>query len=154
VALCPAEAAFAIDPHEDGVYAEWYEADCDDSGWKRILTTRPFYRQGYEDLQGHQYIGNMWYRIKVDVPESAAAKKLILCIPTLTTEAWCWVNGQYIGHRKYKEAYTRPSDLEMEVTEAIRPGATNVIALRVSTSLSPAQTAEGLQSRAFLYSPR
>jgi len=44
-----------------------------------------------------------------------------------------------------------PAHLEADVTEALRPGRPNVIVLRVDTSLSPAQAAEGLQSRVFLY---
>jgi hypothetical protein len=36
----------------------------------------------------------------------------------------------------------------------IRPGHSNVIVLRVDTSLSAAQAAEGMQSRALLYAPR
>ncbi|HPM83841.1 MAG TPA: hypothetical protein PLF81_24210 [Candidatus Anammoximicrobium sp.] len=40
------------------------------------------------------------------------------------------------------------------MTPFVRPGQTNVIALRVDTSLPPAQAAEGLQSRLFLYTPK
>jgi len=48
----------------------------------------------------------------------------------------------------------RPAHLECDVTEALRPGEKNLIAVRVNTSLSEAQGAEGLYSRAFLYAPR
>lgn len=81
-------------------------------------------------------------------------KKVLLCVPVVVTEAWCWVNGQYAGHRPYQEAYVRPAEMELDVTPFLRPGQANVIALRVDTSLSPAQAAEGLQSRVFLYSPK
>jgi len=69
------------------------------------------------------------------------------------TEAWAWVNGQFVGHRPYREAYIRPCEMELDVTEALKPGVENVIAVRVSTSLSPAQAASGILSRLFLYSP-
>lgn len=153
VAMFPQEADFRVDPHGDGLFAGWYEADRDLSGWKPILTTRPFYRQGYDDPQGHPYVGHVWYRLKADVPESARGKRVMLYVPVVVTEAWCWVNGKYVGHQPYREAYIRPASMELDVTEAIRPGANNVIALRVDTSLSPAQAAEGMQSRAFLYMP-
>jgi hypothetical protein len=44
--------------------------------------------------------------------------------------------------------------MELDVTEVLRPGQTNVIAIRVDTSLSAAQAAEGVQSRALLYAPK
>jgi hypothetical protein len=154
VAMFPEEADFSIDPHGDGLFAGWYEPDKDLAGWRKILTTRPFYRQGYDDPQGHPYVGQVWYRLKADVPESVRGKKVMLYVPVVVTEAWCWVNGKYVGHQPYREAYIRPASMELDVTEAIRPGAANVISLRVDTSLAPAQAAEGMQSRAFLYVPK
>ena len=63
------------------------------------------------------------------------------------------MNGQYVGHRPYKEAYERPNELRLDVTKAIKPGQRNLVAIRVSTGQSRAQAAGGLGSRAFLYSP-
>ena len=154
VALAPARAAFRTDPHDDGLFAGWYRPGLDEAGWKPVLTTKPFALQGYQDAQGHPYVGCAWYRLKVDVPATARGKKVLLYAPVVTTEGWCWVNGQYVGHRPYLEAYIRPAQMEVDVTDALRPGETNVIAIRVSTSLSPAQAAEGLQGRVFLYAPK
>jgi len=70
------------------------------------------------------------------------------------TEAWCWVNGQYVGHRPYREAYVRPAEAEFGVSQAVRPGQTNLIAIRVSTGLSLAAAAGGLQARLFMYAPK
>ncbi len=50
-----------------------------------------------------------------------------------------------------KEAYERPNELSLEVGDALIPGKTNVIALRVNTSLNHA-AGGGLQGRVFLYS--
>ncbi len=69
------------------------------------------------------------------------------------TEAWCWLNGKYAGHRPYQEAYVRSAEMELDVTQFIRPGQINVIAIRVDTSLSAAQAAECIQSRVLLYAP-
>ena len=154
VALLPETAMFRTDPHREGAFAAWYHPDYDETDWVPIQTTRPFYVQGYQDEQGYPYVGNIWYRLKVDVPAEAQGKKIRLAIPLVQTEAWCWVNGQYIGHRPFMEAYFRPASMEVDVTAAIRPGETNVIAIRADTSLAPAQAAEGLMSRLFLYSPQ
>ncbi len=154
IALLPEKAAFRTDPHDDGLFEEWYQPRLNEKDWKPVSTTRPFYVQGYEDAQGHTYIGYLWYRLKVDVPASARGKKVILYAPVVETEAWCWVNGQYVGHRPYQEGYVRPSPMEFDVTTMIRPGATNVITVRVSTSLAAAQAASGILSRMFLYAPK
>ena len=154
VAVAPEQAAFRTDPHDDGVFAAWYAPTLDEAGWKPILTTKAFYRQGYDDAAGHPYVGAVWYRLKVDVPETVQGKKVMLCAPVVVDEAWLWVNGKYIVHRPYQESYIRPAALEADVTAAIEPGRPNVIAIRVDTSLAPAQAAEGLQCRCVLYTPK
>lgn len=154
VALAPRQAAFRTDPHDDGIFAGWQQPGLDECGWTLVDTTRAFYRQGFDDWRGYPYLGPIWYRLKLDVPATARGKRIMLCVPVVVTEAWCWVNGEYAGHRPYQEAYIRPAELELDVTRFIRPGQTNVIAIRVDTSQSAAQAAEGMQSRALLYAPK
>src|SRR5258708_2047522 len=153
IAVLPEKAAFSTDPHDDGLFAEWYKPAFNDKGWPGVLTTHPFYAQGYTDEAGHTYTGQMWYRLKVKVPASAKGKKVMLYAPVIETEAWCWVNGQFAGHRPYREAYIRPCQMELDVTDALKPGVENTIAIRVSTSQAPAQAASGILSRLFLYAP-
>jgi len=154
VALLPKTAMFRTDPHDAGIAEEWPSPRLNEADWKPLLTTKPFYVQGYEDEQGHPYTGYIWYRLQTEVPASARGKKVLLYAPVVETEAWCWVNGEYVGHRPYMEAYVRPAQLELDVTHAMRPGERNVIAVRVNTSLAPAAAASGLLSRLFLYSPK
>jgi hypothetical protein len=99
-------------------------------------------------------VGNIWYRFLVDVPSTIPGRDVVLDVPLVTTEAWCWVNGKYVAHRPYKEAYIRPAPMEVDVTDAVLPGERNLVTLRVNTSLSPAQAAEGLYSRPFFYTPK
>ncbi|MDQ3621697.1 MAG: DUF4838 domain-containing protein [Verrucomicrobiota bacterium] len=154
VVLLPEKAAFRTDPHDDGLFAEWYQPAFNDQDWSAVSSTRPFYMQGHSDQAGRTYTGQMWYRFKVKVPGSAEGKKVMLYAPVIETEAWCWVNGQFIGHRPYLEAYVRPCAMELDITRALKPGSENVIAIRVSTSLAPAQAASGILSRLFLYAPK
>jgi hypothetical protein len=153
VALLPDSAQFRTDPHDDGVFAAWYRSGAA-SAWGTVSTTRPFYAQGYADAQGHPYVGTIWYRWSVQLPESARGKKVSLYIPVVETEAWAWVNGRFVAYRPYAEAYTRPCPLECDVGDALLPGARNDIVIRVSTGLSPEQAADGVLSRGFLYTPR
>ncbi|MGC9317684.1 MAG: DUF4838 domain-containing protein [Armatimonadota bacterium] len=153
VAMCPTRVRFRTDPHDEGRFAGWQRPGWDDGDWERIDTRRPFYLQGHIDREGHPYVGNMWYRLRVEVPASAAGSTVRLCVPMVSAEAWCWVNGEFVGHRPYQEPYIRPADMQCDVTAALTPGRTNLIALRVNTGLSEAGAAEGLYSRPFLYAP-
>ena len=119
-----------------------------------MLTTEPFFAQGkHLDDQGFPYHGTIWYRLNVDVPAAAAGKPAKLYCMVAETEAWVWVNGEFVGHRPYIEAYIRPSPIDMDVTEALQPGR-NQVAIRLHTNYQPAQMSAGLVSRLFLYAPK
>ena len=153
IAPLPQVAAFTTDPHDEGRFAGWFKSDWNTRDWKALSTAKPFYLQGYQDKAGHPYLGNMWYQFKTQVPASAQGKRVFLYAPVVEAEAWVWVNGQYVGHRPYRETYERPNELDMDVAGALRPGQTNVISIRVSTSANRTAVAGGLVGRLFLYSP-
>jgi hypothetical protein len=155
IAVLPEKAQFSIDPRDDGRSDWWYKPEFDDRKWSTILTTAPFLGQGpYMDKVGYPYLGAMWYRLTVDVPASAAGKTVKLYCAAAETEAWVWVNGKFVGRRPYIEAYIRPNAIDMDVTDALVPGQTNTIAIRLHTNYVPAQMAAGLVSRLFLYAPK
>jgi len=154
IALLPERADFHLDPTDTGRFAGWYASGHGPGGWTSVLTTRPFYAQGYMSAEGYPYTGYLWYRFQISIPESVRGKRIVLFAPAVETEAWAWVNGKYVGHRPYHEAYERPNELALDVTDAIQPGKTNLIAIRVNTSLNAAAAAGGLVSRLFLYSPK
>lgn len=174
ITMLPEQAAFALDPRDEGRYAEWYSGPILEAGsfvagggvtsladykggiWGRISTTKPFYLQvpGTFDNTSYPYMGNMWYRFNVDVPGSIKGKTIKLYAPAVECEAWVWVNGKYIGHRPYHDAYERPNEIDMDITDALQPGKQNTIAIRVNTSTNAAQQAGGFYSRLFLYAPK
>lgn len=154
IQVLPEKAQFAIDPRDEGRFAGWFEPGFDDRAWKIIPTTAPFYLQGYLDNQGYPYLGALWYRLETDLPVTAKGRKVFLYAPAVESEAWVWVNGKFIGHREYHEAYERPNPIDMDVTAALKPGEKNSVVIRVHTSLNAAAQAGGLTSRLFLYSPK
>jgi beta-galactosidase/beta-glucuronidase len=154
IAVLPERARFRIDPRDDGRYGHWYAPDFNDADWQTLLTTVPFYGQGYRDPQGYPYLGAMWYRMDADVPAAAKGRSVFLYVPAIEVEAWVWVNGKFVGHRGYRDAYERPNPIDMDVTQALAPGKRNRVAIRVHTSFSASQQAAGLTSRAFLYAPK
>ena len=154
VALLPNHASFSTDPTDTGRFAGWYRGDWDTRGWNSISSVKPFYAQGYRNAEGYPFLGTIWYQFKVQVPASARGQRVRLYAPVVEAEAWTWVNGQYVGHRPYHETYERPNQMEVDVTDALRPGQTNTITFCVSTSRNQTAVAGGLVSRVFLYSPK
>lgn len=155
VVQSPREVTFSLDDADLGRIGRWYDPGFDRSKWRTIDTTAPFYIQGdgMLDKRGVPYVGYLWYVFELDVPKSAMGKPIHVYAPIVVTEAWVWTNGEYTGHRPYSESYIRPLPMEFDVTKQVKAGK-NVIGVRVSTSLSRIQVAEGFQGPLFLYSPK
>ncbi|MCC7519008.1 MAG: DUF4838 domain-containing protein [Verrucomicrobiae bacterium] len=155
IVQAPRKVAFSLDHADVGRIGRWYDPGFDRSKWRTIDTATPFYLQGdgMLDERGVPYLGFMWYIFELEVPTSAIGKPIRIHAPIVVTEAWVWTNGEYTGHRPYAEAYLRPATVDFDVTQQIKAGR-NVIGVRVSTSLSRVQVAEGFQAPLFLYSPK
>ena len=155
IAVLPERAKFSIDPRDEGRFDGWYRPEWDDRDWQDFLTTRPFFAQGsHFDEKGYPYMGALWYRLQADVPDSAEGKPVRIHCMAAETEAWVWVNGKFVGHRPYIDAYIRPCAIDMDVSDALIPGEENSVVVRLHTNIQPAQMAAGLVSRLFLYSPK
>ena len=154
IVQCPRNVAFRLDDADQGRIGRWYDPGYDRSAWRTIDTTAPFYTQGdgMLDARGVPYVGCMWYVFELDVPASSIGQPVRVHAPVVSTEAWVWCNGEYVGHRPYFEAYIRPQPLEFDVTQQVKAGK-NVIGVRVNTSASRIQAAEGFQGPLFLYTP-
>jgi hypothetical protein len=120
-----------------------------------VDTTQPYYLQvpGGFNEQSLPYAGAIWYAFECDIPRSASGQSLRFCVPTVSPEAWVWVNGEYVGRRVHKEPYIRPASLDLDIGQAAKPNARNLIVVRVSTGGNRTQAPEGLLSRGFLYIP-
>jgi len=153
IATSPKSVKFSLDKAGLGKHFNWHVPDFDRSKWGTIDTTIPFYAQGYMSSDGMPYLGKMWYVFELDVPSKFKGKPIELYSPFVTCEAWVWVNGKYVGHRQYLEAYISPAPIDMDITNFIKYGQKNTIAVCVSTGLSPAQATDGFLGRLFLYSP-
>lgn len=156
VTMAPREARFALDPADLGKTQRWYDSGFNRASWMTVDGTRPYYAQvpGTYTSDGVPYRGLMWYIYDIDVPASAKGKTVKLYAPVVVDEAWVWVNGEYAGHRGYFEPYTRPCPVDLDVTNLMKPGQRNTIAVRVSTSTNRSQAAEGMASRLWLWSPK
>lgn len=153
--LAPREAAFTLDPGDQGRILGWFEPGHDRKAWKPIDTTRPYYLQveGALNESSMPCAGAMWYAFEMDIPRVPADRPLQLCVATLSPQAWVWVNGEYVGRRFYQDPYIRPATLDLDIRKAVKPGAKNLIVVRVNTGINRTQAPEGFLGRAFLYSP-
>ena len=155
ISVLPEKAKCKLDPRDDGRYQEWFAPKFSVKDWTDVLTTMPFYRQvadGVDD-KGFPYMGALWYRIDFDAPKVAKGQSIYLYCAAIEPEAWVWVNGQFVGHREYHDAYERPNQLDMNLTPMLKAGK-NSLVIRIHTSLNSAQMSDGLCSRMFLYSPK
>jgi len=158
LAILPEKARFRTDPHDDGIFERWQEPKYDDSKWDTLVTTRGWQSQGHglRDDRGRPYAGVAWYRMTVSVPnislrELPKDRPVRIHCPAVVNEAWVWVNGRYIGHKPYKLPWFRPSDFDMDITDAVKLGKQNQITIRVLCN-AEAFGANGIYERMFIYS--
>ena len=154
VAPVPLETKFTRDRFNEGVLAEWYAPDFDDSAWKAKSTFLTWDQQDPpEDARGHDYDGYGWYRAALEIDKRWAGKPLRLYLVGAINEAWVWVNGQYAGHRPHKlwwhASHRGGHSADLDVSGMVAPGGRNVIAIRVWNNAEIG----GLYRRGFLYSP-
>jgi hypothetical protein len=148
LAMTPRTWEFRKDPEDAGVLDEWYKPDSA-GAWKPLDTTMYWEAQGLQDEKGYGYTGKAWYRTSVDVPADTDGKKITLAIGGLYSDkVWIWVNG-FLVDQRMRQSTKFPFDID--VTDQIRPGATNHIAIQLET-LTPDRNARGgLHRRVFLY---
>jgi len=151
VALLPERWEFRLDPEDIGVIYQWYLLDSGEA-WDEIDTTSYWQAQGYQDERGWGYSGNAWYRTSVAVPATVADSRLRLTVGGVySTSIWIWINGVLVFHRTGQN----PRDpFDLDVTNHIRPGETNHVAILVHTGEPGRNPRGGLHRRVFLWSPR
>jgi hypothetical protein len=149
VARLPLETRFARDRFNEGVLGEWYAHDFDDSRWGTKNTFLTWDQQDPpEDDKGHDYDGYGWYRAAFDVDKKFNGRPMRLYLGGLINEGWIWINGEYAGHVGH-QIWWMNGPREMEVTQLVKPGRKNTIAIRVWNNAEIG----GLRGSGFLYSP-
>jgi hypothetical protein len=164
VAMLPRHWDHKEDPKDIGVLYQWYLPENGGDDWDDIDTTLFREAQGYHDDEGWGYHGKLWYRTGFDVPADAAGKPLTLTIGAVYNRTdynrgiWVWVNGHLqkweakkhhrLGHHDVR------APIHIDVTDVIRPGETNHVAVLVHAATPGRNPRSGLHRRSFLWSPR
>jgi hypothetical protein len=126
IADLPLNWKFMPDSLGKGTKAGYYMTSYDDSAWPTIKIREIWDQQGFAGLSPYG-----WYRIKVDIPNSAKSKKLFLAFGAVDEAAYVYVNGKLAGfhdidpHKGYIERFI------VDVTRSIKPGEINSIAIKV-----------------------
>jgi hypothetical protein len=151
VAMTPRRWQFRKDPEQIGTFEQWYAPEAKGK-WDDLDTTMYWEAQGLQDSRGHEYAGHAWYREALVVPAEAAGKPLRLSISELYgNELWTWINGRLADHRSRLNARNA---FDIDVSDYVRPGQTNQIALLIDTLPADRNARGGLHRRVFLWSPK
>ncbi|MCC6699673.1 MAG: DUF4838 domain-containing protein [Candidatus Hydrogenedentes bacterium] len=158
VTMLPRVWEFKPDPKDMGILYRWYLLG-DESGWSPIDVTTYWENQGWQDDTGWGYWGKAWYRTSFDVPAAPTGTQYRLTVGGVyNTGVWVWVNGvmrPFEMTRHWRLGFqedTAPFDVD--VTDLIRPGETNHVAILVETEIPGRNPRGGLHRRVFLWSPR
>ena len=119
---------FRLDPGNEGEANQWHSREVSFSD--SIQVPGCWQAQGFGERVGilrHQYVGNAWYRRSVTVPAVWRDKKVVLKLGGVIRRATLFVNGRKAGEH---DGFSAP--FQFDITEAVRVGAENVIALRVA----------------------
>jgi hypothetical protein len=121
---------FRMDPKDEGAAQQWQQPGAEYPD--KIHVPGNWQAQGFGPAKAwlrHDYQGKAWYRRTVQVPADWAGKRIWLHLGGTSNTANVYVNGKQVGT---VEGFQTP--YEFDATEAIRPGAENVIACRVDST--------------------
>jgi beta-galactosidase len=126
-------------PKPDGNYGgdiPYVSPSFDDSGWRQLDLPHdfgiegPFIPPGQAGSDGatgrRPFFGVAWYRKHLSIPASDAGRQFYLDLDGAMSYAAVWCNGQIVGGWPYGYSSWR-----VDLTAAIKPGADNVIAIRL-----------------------
>jgi len=124
VAYLPAQ--WKVKGDRDGRARGWQDPGFDDAAWQTAKADEQWFKQpGLESLSGAA-----WGRTWVDVPATAAGKKVFLAVGALDENGDVYVNGRLVMKRREtgNDAWRQP--FLVDVTSALRPGERNLVAVR------------------------
>ena len=103
----------------------------DDNQWQRVQIPHDYVLDGKYDStnerkQGYLPVEVSWYRKHIAVPQSEQGSILRLDFDGVFRDSEVWLNGAYLG--RHLSGYT---PFSYDITRLTKPGAENVIAVRV-----------------------
>jgi beta-mannosidase len=116
---------YQTDPGDEGIRQQLFSESYDASPWQTMAVPSQWY------VKGLDYNGVVWFRREIQVPASFGPV-VELNFEAVDYEARVWVNGVYVG--RHIGAY---SSFTINVSSALRKGASNLVVVRVDCPLDP-----------------
>lgn len=121
----PENWKFHLDADGSGEKRGLEKPEYDDSRDFQLLSTWNMpSAQGYSVQAG----GYFYYRVRFKAPDFPAGKRIFLRIGSLDDSGVVFLNGKEVGRQEDPRNWNR--SFEMDVSEALRPGAENLLAVR------------------------
>jgi len=107
----------------------------DDSAWQKVDVPHDYVVEGTFDAKADTLHGSLpvepgWYRKHIAIPASAQGRRLWLEFDGVYRDSRMWLNGQLLG--SHASGYT---SFRYDVTDVARPGADNLLAVRVDPTV-------------------
>ncbi len=137
----------AANPSDDpGTTAKYFAPDLDDTAWENFMVPHdwnmrfPVTLNRCKPDKRRLFSGVGWYRLKFKAPANPGGLRAMLHFDDIAREAVIYLNGKRIGsHLNYRLDGMRVTreDFALDVSNAIRYGALNTLAVRVYHSGEP-----------------
>jgi beta-galactosidase len=130
--LCAAPPVASRPEGNPGEGVAYTQPGCDDSGWRKLNLPHDWgiegpFNQEYPGETGKlPWWGVAWYRKHFTVPASDSGKQFYLDVDGAMAYAAVWLNGQFVGGWPYGYSSWR-----LDLTPHLKPGAENVLAIRL-----------------------
>lgn len=144
---------YRIDPDKKGEARKWHTSGYDASAWDVTDTCL----DTWSTLGHHNYMGVMWYRDEVGVPDIPEGKKVYLWIGATDGSAKLFVNGQHVPYvdssGETKDAFSGYcTPVSFDVTDTLVSGQKNLLVVKCErTNLNELGTGGILGSPVVIY---
>ncbi len=134
---------FSKDEQVAGIKDEWFKPGLDDSAWGTLAT----FSKSWDDQGLGEYMGQAWYRISFTMPEIPAGADIRLWFGGFDENIEVWLNGVRLGDHK---GFAKPKEFE-NIAAHLRPGAANILAVRVDAGSLAELGTGGLMKPVMIY---
>ena len=127
-----------------GTLAKYYIPEFDDSDWTDQVIAHPWNSalgQSPRYAKNNEFEGVGWYRVKFRAPANPANLRAIMYFENINTEATVYLNGEKAGFNKGAGQYF--FDFELDLTDRLRFGQENSLAIRVYSDRNSVPSNEG-----------
>ncbi len=141
----PPEWKFRKDEDAKGAEKGWHRIDFDDQGWEKHVS----FHKSWGEYGLEWYHGDAWYRASFKPPKDLMKADARLWFGGFDHNVDVYLNGVHLGERK---GFVTPGEFP-DIVKHLRPGAKNVLAVRVSAGGLAELGTGGIMMPVMIYVP-